>query len=109
WDYDSSEQMILADIPIEGKPRKVLLHAPKNGLFYVIDRENGALISAKPFTFINLASGVDMKTGRPIESDLARYPRVDSPPIVPGPLGADNCQPMTKSPLSCMFVITVNE
>jgi quinohemoprotein ethanol dehydrogenase len=109
WDYDSSEQMILADIPIEGKPRKVLLHAPKNGLFYVIDRENGALISAKPFTFINWASGVDMKTGRPIESDLARYPRVDSPPIVPGPLGAHNWQPMSYSPLTGLTYIPVNE
>ena len=109
WDYDSSEQMIMADIPIEGKPRKVLLHAPKNGLFYVIDRENGALISAKPFTFINWASGVDMKTGRPIESDLARYPRVDSPPIVPGPLGAHNWQPMSYSPLTGLTYIPVNE
>jgi quinohemoprotein ethanol dehydrogenase len=74
WDYDSAEQMILADIPIDGKQRKVLLHAPKNGFFYVIDRENGALISAKPFTFVNWATGIDMKTGRPIESATARYP-----------------------------------
>jgi quinohemoprotein ethanol dehydrogenase len=109
WDYDSSEQMILADIPIEGKPRKVLLHAPKNGLFYVIDRENGTLISAKPFTFINWATGVDMKTGRPIESEMARYPRVDAPPIVPGPLGAHNWQPMSYSPLTGLTYIPVNE
>ncbi len=109
WDYDSAEQIILADIPIEGKTRKVLLHAPKNGLFYVIDRENGALISAKPFTFINWATGVDMKTGRPIESDMARYPRVDSPPIVPGPLGAHNWQPMSYSPLTGLTYIPVND
>jgi len=109
WDYDSSEQIILADIPIEGKTRKVLLHAPKNGLFYVIDRETGALISAKPFTFINWATGVDMKTGRPIESATARYPHVDSPPIVPGPLGAHNWQPMSYSPLTGLAYIPVNE
>ncbi len=109
WDYDSAEQIILADIPIEGRLRKVLLHAPKNGFFYVIDRENGALISAKPFTFINWATGVDMKTGRPIESDMARYPRVDSPPIVPGPLGAHNWQPMSYSPLTGLTYIPVNE
>ncbi len=109
WDYDSSEQMILADLPIEGKQRKVLLHAPKNGLFYVIDRETGALISAKPFTFINWASGVDMKTGRPIESATARYPHVDSPPIVPGPLGAHSWQPMSYSPLTGLTYIPVNE
>ena len=47
--------------------RKVLLHAPKNGIFYVLDRATGALISAKPYTHITWASGVDMKTGRPVE------------------------------------------
>jgi alcohol dehydrogenase (cytochrome c)/quinohemoprotein ethanol dehydrogenase len=109
WDFDSSEQMILADIPIEGKPRKVLLHAPKNGFFYVIDRENGALISAKPFTFINWATGMDMKTGCPIEGATARYPSVNSPPIVPGPLGAHSWQPMSYSPLTGLTYIPVNE
>jgi alcohol dehydrogenase (cytochrome c)/quinohemoprotein ethanol dehydrogenase len=109
WDYDSAEQMILADIPIDGKTRKVLLHAPKNGFFYVIDRENGALISAKPFTFVNWATGIDMKTGRPIESATARYPHVDSPPIVPGPLGAHSWQPMSYSPLTGLTYIPVNQ
>jgi quinohemoprotein ethanol dehydrogenase len=109
WDFDSSEQMILADIPIEGKPRKVLLHAPKNGFFYVIDRETGVLISAKPFTFINWATGMDMKTGRPIESVTARYPSVSAPPIVPGPLGAHSWQPMSYSPLTGLTYIPVNE
>jgi alcohol dehydrogenase (cytochrome c)/quinohemoprotein ethanol dehydrogenase len=114
WDFDSSEQMILANIPMEGKQRKVLLHAPKNGFFYVIDRESGALISAKPYTFINWASGVDMKTGRPMETDIARYSRVDSQPIVsspivPGPLGAHSWQPMSYSPLTGLTYIPVNE
>ena len=109
WDYDSAEQMILADIPIDGKTQKVLLHAPKNGFFYVLDRATGALISAKPFTFINWATGIDMKTGRPIESATARYPQVDSPPIVPGPLGAHSWQPMSYSPLTGLTYIPVNE
>jgi len=109
WDYDSDEQMILADIRIAGKQRKVLLHAPKNGFFYVLDRETGALISAKPFTFINWATGIDMKTGRPIESATARYSRADSPPIVPGPLGAHSWQPMSYSPLTGLIYIPVNE
>jgi len=109
WDYDSAEQMILADIPIDGKTRKVLLHAPKNGFFYVLDRETGALISAKPFTFVNWATGIDMKTGHPIESATARYPRVDSPPIVPGPLGAHSWQPMSYSPLTGLTYIPVND
>ena len=109
WDYDSAEQMILADIPIDGKTRKVLLHAPKNGFFYVLDRETGTLISAKPFTFVNWASGVDMKTGLPIESATARYPRGNSPPIVPGPLGAHSWQPMSYSPLTGLTYIPVND
>ncbi|MGA9472024.1 MAG: PQQ-dependent dehydrogenase, methanol/ethanol family [Terriglobales bacterium] len=109
WDYDSAEQMILADIPIDGQTRKVLLHAPKNGFFYVLDRETGALISAKPFTFVNWATGIDMKTGLPIESASARYPRSNSPPIVPGPLGAHSWQPMSYSPLTGLTYIPVND
>jgi PQQ-dependent dehydrogenase (methanol/ethanol family) len=109
WDYDSDEQIILADIPIDGKTRKVLLHAPKDGFFYVLDRETDALISAKPFTFVNWATGVDLKTGRPIESATARYPEVDSPPIVPGPLGAHSWQPMSYSPLTGLTYIPVND
>jgi quinohemoprotein ethanol dehydrogenase len=109
WDYDSAEQMILADIPIDGKTRKVLLHAPKNGFFYVLDRTTGALISAKPFTFVNWATGVDMKTGIPIESATARYLKGNSPPIVPGPLGAHSWQPMSYSPLTGLTYIPVND
>ena len=109
WDYDADEQIILADIAIDGKQRKVLLHAPKNGFFYVLDRQTGALISAKPFTFINWATGMDMKTGRPIESPTARYPSVKSPPIVPGPIGAHSWQPMSYSPLTGLTYIPVNE
>jgi quinohemoprotein ethanol dehydrogenase len=109
WDFDSAEQIILAEIPMEGKQRKVLLHAPKNGFFYVIDRQNGTPISAKPYTFINWATGVDVNTGRPMESALARYPSTDSPPIVPGPLGAHSWQPMSYSPLTGLTYIPVNE
>jgi len=109
WDYDSAEQMILADIPVEGKTRKVILHAPKDGFFYVIDRETGRLISAKPFTFTNWAKEIDLATGRPIESLTARYPKTDSPPIVPGPVGAHSWQPMSYSPLTGLVYIPVNE
>jgi quinohemoprotein ethanol dehydrogenase len=109
WDFDSDEQIILADISIEGHPRKVLMQAPKNGLFYVIDRTNGTLISAKPFTYINWATGVDMKTGRPLETALARYSGSDPAPIVPGPLGAHSWQPMSYSPLTGLVYIPVND
>jgi len=109
WDYDSDEQMILADLPIEGKTRKVILHAPKNGFFYVIDRETGKLISANPFTFVNWATAIDLKTGRPIENPKARYPHGDAPPIVPGPAGAHSWHPMSYSPVTGLTYIPVNE
>ncbi len=59
WDYTSTQPMILADITIDGKPRKVILHAPKNGFFFVIDRTNGKFISAKNFVDVNWATGYD--------------------------------------------------
>jgi quinohemoprotein ethanol dehydrogenase len=109
WDYDSAEQIMLADLSIDGKIRKVILHAPKDGFFYVIDRETGSLISAKPFTSITWATGVDLRTGRPIESETARYPRGDSPPIVPGPVGAHSWQPMSYSPRTGLVYVPVND
>ncbi|HUK89615.1 MAG TPA: c-type cytochrome, partial [Blastocatellia bacterium] len=109
WDYTAAQQIILADISIDGVTRKVLLHAPKNGFFYVLDRANGKLISAKPYTAINWATGVDMKTGRPIETDIARYPGAMPAPVVPGPLGAHNWQPMAYSPLTGLVYIPVQD
>jgi quinohemoprotein ethanol dehydrogenase len=109
WDYTASQQIILADIPIDGQVRKVLLHAPKNGFFYVLDRATGALISAKPYTFVNWASGIDMKTGRPIETGIARYPGANPPAVVPGPLGAHSWQPMSYSPKTLLVYIPVND
>jgi PQQ-dependent dehydrogenase (methanol/ethanol family) len=109
WDFTASQQIILADISIDGHARKVLLHAPKNGFFYVLDRATGALISAKPYTYVNWASGVDMKTGRPIETAIARYPGKDPAPVVPGPLGAHSWQPMSYSPLTGLVYIPVND
>lgn len=109
WDYTSNQQIILADIQIEGKPRKVILHAPKNGFFYVLDRTTGSLISATPYTFMNWATGVDMKTARPIETPIARYAGDNPPPIVPGPIGAHSWQPMSYSPVTDLVYIPVNE
>jgi quinohemoprotein ethanol dehydrogenase len=109
WDFDSDEDIILADLVIDGRARKVLMQAPKNGFFYVLDRTNGALISAKPFTFVNWASGVDLKTGRPVETALARYRGADPAPIVPGPAGAHSWQPMSYSPATGLVYIPVND
>ena len=79
WDYDAVQQLILADLPIDGVTRKVLMQANKNGFFYVLDRKTGKLISAQNFTPINWASGVDPKTGRPIENPDIRYDQTGKP------------------------------
>jgi quinohemoprotein ethanol dehydrogenase len=96
WDYTSTQPMILADLPVAGKKRKVILHAPKNGFFFVIDRTNGKFISAKNFVDVNWATGYDAK-GRPIEVAEARSTdkAYDS---IPGPFGAHNWHPMSYNP-----------
>ncbi|MGM4927387.1 PQQ-dependent dehydrogenase, methanol/ethanol family [Tardiphaga sp. 619_E2_N8_5] len=96
WDYTSTQPMILADLTIDSAPRKVVLHAPKNGFFFVIDRTNGKFISAKNFVDVNWATGYDA-SGRPIEVPEARSPdkSFDS---IPGPFGAHNWHPMSFNP-----------
>ncbi|HKS20263.1 MAG TPA: PQQ-dependent dehydrogenase, methanol/ethanol family, partial [Bradyrhizobium sp.] len=84
WDYTATSPMILADINVDGAPRKVILHAPKNGFFFIIDRTNGKFISAKNFVDVNWATGYDAN-GRPIEVPAARG---DAPfEMVPSPFG----------------------
>ena len=101
WDYDSAQSMILADLTIGQAPRKVLLHAPKNGFFYVLDRATGELISAKPYTTVTWASGVDLRTGRPIENAAAGYAESGKTmPLSPGPLGGHTWHSMSYSPLT---------
>ncbi|HEY1270729.1 MAG TPA: PQQ-dependent dehydrogenase, methanol/ethanol family [Terriglobales bacterium] len=109
WDYTASQHIILADLSIDGQKRKVILHAPKNGFFYVLDRTTGSLISAMPYTYINWASGIDMRTGRPVETAVARYSGKNPPPVVPGPLGAHSWQPMSYSPVTGLVYIPVND
>ncbi len=95
WDYTSTQPMILADIDIEGAPRKVILHAPKNGFFFVIDRTNGKFISAKNFVDVNWATGYGAD-GRPIEVPSARGEEPYD--TIPGPYGAHNWHPMSFNP-----------
>jgi len=96
WDYTSTQQMILADLNIGGQARKVILHAPKNGFFFVIDRTNGKFISAQNFVDVNWASGYD-QNGRPVEIPAAR--EGDKPyDAIPGPYGAHNWHPMSFNP-----------
>src|SRR5579859_2955074 len=79
WDYDAASPMILADLNINGAPRKVLMQAPKDGFFYVLDRATGKVISAKPYTPVNWATGIDAASGRPIENAAARYDATGKP------------------------------
>jgi quinohemoprotein ethanol dehydrogenase len=97
WDFTASQPIMLATLKIDGHERKVLMQAPKNGFFYVIDRTNGKLISAKNFVAMNWAAGMDMATGRPIENPLARYP--DKPfAMQPSAVGGHSWHPMAYSP-----------
>ncbi len=97
WDYNSSMDIVLADLKIGGKPVKALMHAPKNGFFYVIDRSNGKFISAGRIAKVTWAKGIDAKTGRPIEDPKARYMNGEAL-VWPSPFGAHNWHAMSYSP-----------
>ncbi len=108
WDYTATQQMISADLKINGKMRKVLMQAPKNGFFYILDRKTGALLSAKKYVKANWASHVDMATGRPVENPKARY--YDNPWLAfPNPLGGHNWQSMSYNPNSHIVYIPAQE
>lgn len=96
WDYTSTQPMVLADLKLDGQLRKVILHAPKNGFFFVIDRTNGKFISAKNFVDVNWATGYDAN-GRPLERPEARAAD-KAYDAIPGPYGAHNWHPMSFNP-----------
>jgi alcohol dehydrogenase (cytochrome c)/quinohemoprotein ethanol dehydrogenase len=98
WDFTATQPLILADLEIAGSLRKVIMQAPKNGFFYVLDRETGGFISAEPFVFVNWATAIDQESGRPIENPAARYSGPAPSIVVPGPAGAHSWQPMSFSP-----------
>ena len=108
WDFTSTQKMILADLEIDGKTRQVIMQAPKNGFFYVLDRITGELLSAEPFATTTWASHIDMETGRPVETEQAEYfyePKL----IFPSPAGAHNWQPMAYNPDTGLVYIPVLE
>ncbi|MBL8643909.1 MAG: PQQ-dependent dehydrogenase, methanol/ethanol family [Rhodospirillaceae bacterium] len=108
WDFGSTQHMILADMQIDGRDRKVLMQAPKNGFFYVLDRETGELLSAEDYTTITWATHVDMKTGRPVLNPALSYQ--DSPKIIwPSVSGGHNWQPMAFNPEARLVYIPVLE
>ena len=110
WDFTATQGIILADLTIDGKLRKVAMQAPKNGFFYVIDRETGKFISAKPYAPVNWATGVDPVTGRPIEVPEARYDLTGKLFMqTPGAAGAHSWQPMAFSPKTGLVYIPEQE
>jgi quinohemoprotein ethanol dehydrogenase len=110
WDFDAVQQLILANLTIDGRPRKVIMQANKNGFFYVLDRRDGKLISATSFVPVNWASGVDAKTGRPIENPGIRYDQTGKPArMMPGALGAHSWQPMAYNPKTGLVYIPAQE
>lgn len=108
WDYTATQNIILADLNIDGRLRKVLMQAPKNGFFYVLDRKTGELLSAEKFAPANWATKVDMQTGRPVESPNADWTK-EAKLISPGPLGAHNWQPMSFNPQTGLVYIPMQE
>jgi len=109
WDFDASNDMQIATLTLGGQPRKVLMQAPKNGFFYVLDRTNGKLISAEPFAKVNWASKIDLVTGRPVENPEARFHGKAPFLMWPTPTGAHNWLPMAFSPRTNLVYIPVSD
>jgi quinohemoprotein ethanol dehydrogenase len=108
WDYDATQKPVLADINVDGRIRKVIIHAPKNGFLYVLDRRTGELLSAKPYVYLNWASHVDLKTGRPVETGNTDYSK--SPKLIfPANDGGHNWQPMAFNPGTGLIYIPTLE
>ncbi len=98
WDFTATQHIMLADMEIDGAQRKVLMQAPKNGFFYVLDRETGEFISGDPYVTVNWATGID-ENGRPIENPETRIDKTGKPALVtPGALGGHNWHPMAYHP-----------
>ncbi|CAA0103788.1 Quinohemoprotein alcohol dehydrogenase ADH IIB [Zhongshania aliphaticivorans] len=109
WDYTATQHMILAELDIAGETRKVIMQAPKNGFFYVIDRETGELLSAKNYVPVNWATHIDQETGRPVEIPEARWGGKAPHLQLPGPLGGHNWHPMSFSPDTGLVYIPAME
>jgi len=113
FDYDGTNELVQAEMKVGGKPRSVVMQANRNGYFYVLDRLTGELLSAKPFTKTNWAEGIDMKTGRPIESaDVKRMKATgEKITVAPSAFGGKNWNPMSFHPRTGLVYanVLVNE
>jgi quinohemoprotein ethanol dehydrogenase len=110
WDCTATMDMSLADLTIDGKRRKVLIQAPKNGFVYVLDRATGQFISAEKFAKVTWADHIDQKTGRPVENPGIRYEHATKLfEMWPGPQGAHSWPPQAFSPQTGLLYIPVME
>jgi quinohemoprotein ethanol dehydrogenase len=106
WDFTATQSLILADLNVDGKPRQVIMQAPKNGFFYVIDRRTGEFISGKNFVPVNWAKGLDPKSGRPIiDEAAARYGDGKLKLVTPGIYGGHSWHPMSFDPKNGLVYI----
>jgi quinohemoprotein ethanol dehydrogenase len=108
WDYTATQDIVLADMEVDGVMRKVLMQAPKNGFFYVIDRSNGELLRAHKFVHTTWASHVDMETGRPVENPNLYYNK-EAKWIIPVSLGGRNWQAMSFDEKKGIVYLTASE
>ncbi len=108
WDYTGVQQVVLAELEIDGVKRDVIMQAPKNGFYFVLDRRTGELISAELYTKVNWATHWDYETNRAVETDIASWQNYENGTIlIPGPVGAHNWQPMAYSPDTQLTYIPV--
>ncbi|WP_336517753.1 PQQ-dependent dehydrogenase, methanol/ethanol family [Pollutibacter soli] len=105
WDYTATMNNILADLEIDGKKRKVIMQAPKNGFYYVLERETGELISAEKYTRVNWASHVDLKTGRPVLTENGGWYKDEPKLVIPYLGGGHNWPPMSYNPVTGLVYI----
>ncbi|MDX1384056.1 MAG: PQQ-binding-like beta-propeller repeat protein, partial [Thermoanaerobaculia bacterium] len=108
WDFTAVQPITLADLEIGGETRQVLMQAPKNGFFYVLDRATGELLSAEPYVKTTWASHVDLETGRPVEVAGGDYTE-EAKVVLPGPFGGHNWQPQSYSPETGLVYIPARE
>ncbi len=110
WDFDVTQPLMLADLRIAGRKRKVIMQAPKHGFFYVIDRTDGKVISAGKFVDNNnFASSIDLKTGKPVLLPDAAYD-VDKPKLMaPNAVASHGWQPMSYNPTTGLVYFPVLE
>lgn len=108
WDYTSTQPIIVATLKYRSGPRKVLLHAPKNGFFYVLDAKTCRPVSVEKFAYSTWATGWDKKTNRPIENPAARFDKTGKPVILtPFAQGLHNWHPMAFSPATGLVYLPV--